>query len=551
MNQVPSDDDFRQAYAVFDDDHAALRDQFVSLLPAGGVVYPLPRRPARRGVWLALGVCACLALAVGTWLAFFTVGVAPRPAYALEGIHDRLLAVRSLHIKGWTYHSIEVDGKEVREKYPVERYVERPSREWHSWISFEYPGRQLHLRSGFSATDGSRALYVSDTDKEWTPTERDPFATELWIESTLQQQWARELIRGPTSEHRLAGTENLGGRQTLKYEYTRSGGRSRCLLWLNPTTGLPVRCAAFDIGADGAEQPSLEYDQIEFDVRPRPAMFSFVPPVGYSIKPPEAPPPNPFVDGAGSQAMDDRVAVRPILAVDSLAVLVCWRHSHKRADGVWSDPDVLVVPEIELIGTSTRRDCDLVPLKTQPDGDEAWRWGLILPRDRRPLDPGEVLNFKFAFPSGSSASGFGGTPLRLDDERLSKILARMQEQPSPAVMQERPSVAEGTSSGVKRGMPPARGVAPGKPPAGPSIGLAGPDEGPLTLFRLRWQVARILKQSQGDDVDAPESGASQNKGAPLPGAFPKEASSTGAKRRTLPSAERLVEPTPLRERKDR
>lgn len=466
MNPIPSDDEFREAYALVEGDQDALRARFVSLLPAGGVTYPLPDRQPLARVRLAGALAACLALAGVAWLAFF--GVSPdRPAYALDGIHDRLLKVRSLYLKGWMDMPLEIDGKRTNQRCPIEQYVERPFRLWHTFHHFDQQGNAWHKTSSHHAFDGSRSLRMSETENGRTVSRIDPLAVELRVESMLQEEIARELIRGPTSEYRFAGTETQGGRPTLRYERveTSAEGRTRSVLWLNPTTGLPVRFAAYHAEGEGPEQPSLVYEEISFNVPPpRPEMFSFRPADGEEVSSTNIPGGDSFIEDTLT-AGNDRFAVRPSFAVDSLAVLVCWRHTDAGPRETGLSPDVLMMPEVVLEG-SARRECELIPLRTQSDEVGTWRWGLAVPRDRRPLDPSETLQILFAARAGGGAASIR-TPLRLEDERLAKVLTRIQEQPflkSPASAPE--------------------------------------DDERLTPVRLRWKLTRILKQEADEKVDA-------------------------------------------------
>ncbi|HTI50446.1 MAG TPA: hypothetical protein VL475_05825, partial [Planctomycetaceae bacterium] len=110
MKPFPSDDQIREAHAVFDEDHDRLRTELFSALTV------VDRRPlqqaskTRRIAWTAIGLVAGLLALVS--LAFALIDGASRPAYALDGIHERLRQIRSLHVKGWTYYVETKEGKE-------------------------------------------------------------------------------------------------------------------------------------------------------------------------------------------------------------------------------------------------------------------------------------------------------------------------------------------------------------------------------------------------------------------------------------------------------
>ncbi|MGQ0637157.1 MAG: LolA family protein [Planctomycetaceae bacterium] len=459
MNHSPSDDDLRQVYAAFRKDHDRLRTELLSALSD---VRPTSRQPAdwltSRRTWLAIAASICVTVALACWFAL--IATAPRTALALDGVYERFQKVRRLHVKGWTYYVHLVDGKEAIEKLPIEWYAERPARYWQTLNGVSQDGGGVRISHGYLACDGSRSIVVSDDEKTVVSGTTDPLATELRVEWLLHHQWIQQLIQGPTAEYTLVGTETLGGRKTLKYErvYSSGDGRTRHVVWLNPTTGLPVRSTSFTINADGHEHVALDFEQIEINTLLRPEMFSFEAPAGYQLMRGPEGGTDDFVAGSAGSGRD-RVALRHSFAIDNLAVLVCWNRHVEPADRAAPIEENPIVPQAALSSAYGTRECDLHAVQTQTEGDRTWQWSLVVPRDRRPI--GATENLKMVFADGSrSMMSFIDGPLRLDDERLGRVIARLQglaTQPFPA-------------------------------------------EDSFTLVQLRWQVTRILSSSEHENT---------------------------------------------------
>jgi hypothetical protein len=464
MTHIPSEDEIRQAYAALDVDHDRLRDELLSKLP-DRLVTPRAPSPLHRRRWLAIAVSACVVAPLIAWFAH--VGFSPHPAYALEGVHERLLKIHSLHVKGWSYQVVpdkESDDGEKTIKLPLEWYAERPSRSWHTFFGISSDAAGVRVQTSHVAADGARSMVARDSEKLFMIGETDPLATEVGVEWLLQNVWTRQLVNGPTTAYTLVGRERVDGREMLKYERLdeHSHGRTRQVVWLNPTTGLPIRGAAFDIDKTGKERPASLYEQIEIDVPPAPHMFSQEPPEGYEVvtagKGDAAHDYDPFGMGSGSGSNKhrrDSTAIRHSFAVGNLAILVCWQHHAERIKPEDEEPGS-IVPTVESVGTGTERKWELHPLIEQTVQGKVWHWSLVIPRDRRPLDATDSVQLIFSPPNGSKSS-FHAFPLRFPDDKLAKILARMQE--SYSLNAERISPAE-----------------------------------PLTPARLREKAAQILSQ---------------------------------------------------------
>ena len=397
MTQSLSEDDLREAHLAFITDHERLR---LELLASLENCRPSPGRSLRKSrgpSWIAMSVSACLAVALLLWISMS--GSDSHRVYALDGIEEKFLHIRSIHIKGTSYHTIVVDGMDVEKAIPVEMYAERPandkpSRYFHAWCGIEDDGNGVRVSLGSYAADGERTFSLDETNKLATRGKSHPLSTELLLEHALQNQWLKQIVHGPSSNYRVTGTENVKGRKALRYESVeeRDGDRTRNTIWLNVATGLPIRSAIDKIDASGKEHRDLAYDTIDMNTPPPAAMFNFDPPEGYQ-----------FVEEEGVKAEfnvasggggNDHTAVRYSFAIDRLAVLVYWYHGIVGAEPTTPEQDP-VQPVVEFRGPSGPRKCELLPIRAQLEADKLWRWSLAMPIDRHPVNPDEAFVTEF------------------------------------------------------------------------------------------------------------------------------------------------------------
>jgi hypothetical protein len=227
------------------------------------------------------------------------------------------------------------------------------------------------------------------------------------------------------------------------------GDRRRNVIWLNVTTGLPMRSEIHKIDASGKEDRVISYETIEINVAPPARMFNFEPPEGYRLV--EEQDPQPHFNGSSAGGRNDRVSIRYAFAIDRLGVLVCWYRGVEGAEPTDPEQDP-EPPEMELLGPSGRRKCELRLVRAQLESGKLWRWSLAMPIDRRPLGPDE--NFVMQFKTPNLHATFEDSPLRLEDERLKRVLTELKE----------------------------LGTAAGEP------------QPEMTLVRLRWLASQYLTQ---------------------------------------------------------
>ena len=463
MKHPINDNDLYEAHSAFNCDHSRLRTELLDSLSSLPGIESSGRHVRGWMTWITVGATACLAVIVMAWLA--TSGLGSRKVYALEGIQERFLQIRSLHVKGSIHRTLDINGEKVEKSLPLEWYAERPSKYFHSWNSTEDDGKNVRVRTGMTGADENHSFFVSDENQEAVRGKSDRLSTELKVEFLLQNQLVPQLIGGPTANYQLIGTEIVHGKKTNKYESLSDAahGQTRNTVWLDPLTGMPVRSVIDELDSKGGKIFSMDYESIEVNVPPPANMFPYKPPGDYRLV--ETEERNISFDVGSGGAGNDRSGTRYALAIDRRAVLVCWHH---RIEGdAEPDPDILpIVPELELQGRegtengkTTNRKCEHHLIQTQSENGQLWRWSLAIPFDRRPVNPDEVFSISFQFPSGSRSS-YENYPLILKDEQLKRAISAIQEL--------------------------------GKP-----VGQRIPE---MNLVRLRWLTARYLSGKSDDDA---------------------------------------------------
>ncbi len=427
-----------------------------------------PRRQLRKKLVRGLITAACVAVGVGAWLLWNLSS--PTPVYGLDGIHERFLKIRSLHVTGQIVETVnDVNGVAERKELPVEFYAERPGRLWQTWYGFS----RDRVSSGFIVVDGARQLWVSNSDKRAIVTKSTPLAVELRVESNLQNDWTRKIVEHSIADYKLIGKDTVNGIEALQYETEWSNpdgtAKTQNIVWVNPKTGLPVRSARYSFDAAGKRELSVLYHHIETDVHPRADMFTFKPPEYCRLEQKDELADDAFIAGS-VQANADHLAARFVLAIDDRAALICWRREKQSPDGPQQRAVAADLLRMEFSGATTKRPCEWHFVDQQQERNKHWTWSLVLPRDHRPLAATERLNITLA--EGTSGATMNLGRLRFDDERLTKILGRIQTE---------------------------------------AFAEPSPDEAPFTLAGLRKMVDDICAAPADEENDAEKQAAQERK----------------------------------------
>ncbi len=403
----------------------SLAGRVMSRIEQAGPALPRGRRLlGREFVRPAMGLAACVVIAVALW-ALFSPTSTPR-AYGIEDVVSRMLAVDSLYVRGSLYFSAEeAPGGEAVE-VPLEYYVQRPRRYWLTTV-----GRDDTVHTGYCASDGRRYINVDHKSRTCRLGSDAPLAAELQTASSFEVLLPQQLLGGQPSEYTRAGTRELDGGWVDVYERRLSfpeDSTFRHEVWLNPTTGLPVRTAIYESDKPGGvERIHVELREIAANVGPPPGLFSFDPPAGYEVVYHDRQPDEISGGGGTGQAGEAHCAIRFMFNLNDRGILVCWAF-WDTSESPYLEPDLdgptgrqLSFPEL----SSADRRCYTHHLLRVDEGPEFhWRWSLIVPTDAMPVG-NDVL--KLTFRSEYGRNSFALTPLRCGPDRLGDIVVEAQE----------------------------------------------------------------------------------------------------------------------------
>jgi outer membrane lipoprotein-sorting protein len=411
---IPIEEDFQSAYAVYDRNHATLRDDLLGRLS---------QRPAISRRLRLLPAAAVAALIVGMGIAGFWT-MRPAPAFGLDGLRERLQALRSLHLKGAVFQRTQTQFGVATIRFPVERYYERPSRYFGVGYGFSSNGNDnlVQVTRTYTVNDGRRSLLVlDDQNKAILSTHVDPLETELMIENALQVNEAHQLVRGNPDEFEHVGSERVDGKQCDIYQSKNVGARHfETRIWIDRSSGLPVRIVATTRDSNGEAEPAFEYSEIRANVDPPAELFTFEVPPGYEVSELKDSSKSRKIHPTGScEGGNHGAAVWQGLNIDDRAVLVCWSQWLKNKDlkTFFHDPPRLMVHGLP------DRPCTEQVLYETVSGDYRWRWSLVRPDDDEPIGKNPLL-IKYRYPKEELSLEV--QPLVFSEPRLAEIVEKAQ-----------------------------------------------------------------------------------------------------------------------------
>jgi outer membrane lipoprotein-sorting protein len=413
---TPTEDNFRDAYAVYERNHAEQREAMLAALPQSA---PMKRRLRLRPALAALAAVLVIALGIAGFEA-----IRPTPAYGLDGLRERLQSLKSWHIKGYIFQRTKTQFGVATVRFPTERYYQRPSRSFHTAYGFSSQGNDdlVQVTRSYTVSDDQRSLMVShDQKKAVLTTSIDPLQAELSVAAGLQVSEIEQLISRDPAEFEQVGTERVDGKWCDIYQSKPSGdfGFSR-RMWIDPSKGLPVRVKGFRRESNDEQVPDYEYTEIHTNVDPPPELFSFKAPDGYEVIEVKDVPKTRYLPQSGQCSGGNYRAADWIgLDIDNRAVLVCWSQWLQDKDKQIFFHDA---PRLVLEG-SPERLCSEQILYETISGDIRWRWSLVVPDDHKPLGT-NPLAIKFHHPKVSLSLGL--QPLVFSEPRLSEMVEKVQ-----------------------------------------------------------------------------------------------------------------------------
>jgi outer membrane lipoprotein-sorting protein len=436
MSRDPWEPELERCHGVFDERHERLREDLLTTLAtmsAPSVNGSRRSHDGRRLLRPSLAVAACLLLAAVAWF-FSPLGTPPR-VYGLDDLPQRLLKVRSIHIRGTNYFPRRAANGIETPATPTESYLERPHRYRTSSADNPAAGvRQMHVVS-----DGERHMEINDVDKTVVLGKEAPLAAEYRVESMIQNSLVQQLLGGPTATgFRKVRNERLAGVTADVYErefrYPQRSERSRILVWLNPADGLPLQVEHYIGWADEPESLVSLYDKIEINGMPPEHAFDFTPPAGYKVEHRDVTPDEVGSKMSGAVVNEETHqqsfhALRFCFNIDDRAALVCWVRFNDLAQPRERDLEGPLGRRLELAPTSSLGDRTYANyfLRVDPGKDFHWRWSLVVPEgDERTLGDGQLV-FTVIENDGIRTQGtMLGKPLRFEREALAKWIVDAQ-----------------------------------------------------------------------------------------------------------------------------
>jgi outer membrane lipoprotein-sorting protein len=413
---TPTEDKFRDVYAVYERNHAEQRATMLAALQ--------PTMPVTRGWKLRLAAAALAAvLIVGLGIAG-VVSLRPTPAFGLDGVRERLQSLNSLHIKGFIYHRTTTPFGVATLRFPTECYYQRPSRSFHTSYGFSSQGDDnlVKVTRSYSVSDGQRSLAVLHDEKKAVLTSPlDPLQTELSMECSLQVSETGKLVSEHPEDFERVGTERVDGNWCDIYQSkpAHDFGYWR-RIWVDPSKELPVRAMEFRRISNGEDELQYEDTEIHANVDPPPELFTFEVPDGYEFTEVKNDLKTRYLPQNGQGSAGNRsVAEWVALNIDDRAVLVCWSEWLKDKDKQVFFHDA---PRLVLEGNPDRLCTDQMLYETM-SGVIRWRWSLIMPDDNKPLGK-KSLMIKFRHPQGSNSLAV--YPLVFSEPRLSEMVEKVQ-----------------------------------------------------------------------------------------------------------------------------
>ena len=268
-----------------------------------------------------IGIAASAVVGVAVWQ--LSVG-SPRTAYAVEDIPQRMMGLKTLHLKGEVYSS---DGMIAQ---TIELYVERPGRMRMNGVPIRTTGRggaeEMGSMDVIVTPEGRMQIESGKKRVEKSP--ETAIDSELQTEQILQQNV--QMLLGSGEDFKKVRSEKAGGILADVYEsdVDLPGEKSRVEVFMNPATGLPVRSAIYSSRVGNSGKPEMVFDSIEPDAAIPAGTFAFDVPGDYDV-----------VKGAGevssmiAEVNDAAFGVRFAIALDKKSALVCWRAYNVKRPG--------------------------------------------------------------------------------------------------------------------------------------------------------------------------------------------------------------------------
>ena len=387
-----------------------------------------PRNTWKRPIaWLA--TAACLAVVAAT--AALLVPSSAQLVYGIEAVPGRLAEVQTIRQRGYLMIYSRRDADDPPIRVPIEYLVKRPDKFRFTGIGISHPqdGPPI-VKRGISFCDGHSESGISEDDKQcWT----GPISLlDAWIKTeTRVQQFLATLLGPPGVPYKKTGAETIRGCKCDIYE-GRFGRRSAfqdafiSKLWIDPTTGYPLRSTQDEILPDGSTRRVQEFEEIAVNVPLDDKLFEFTPPEGFKTVTAagavDATALSPRYTSA-SYGGDKKLEIWHTFRITDHAALVVWRRSAPEVadDGT---SDWLRGVTFSVFGDDRQRNVQHDWLYQSRSTDvwppiNVWSWSLVAV-DGAPLpDRGGI---RLELKSAPLNSRMDMIPLRFPDKGLERII---------------------------------------------------------------------------------------------------------------------------------
>ena len=265
---------------------------------------------------------------------------------------------------------------------------------------------------------------MSSEQKLATVSDVPPLWNELQTEMSFQS-FLSEMLQGGVEGFTKIRSEAVGDVQCDVYQRTGAAGPMRFRVWLNPTTGLPVKFGHYEVDKSGTETPFMIIDHIEVNVSASDKGLSFAPPEGYKVKHDRLEAgPELIVGGEASSRSPKgslRLATSFALNIDDMAALICWSGDLGSGDKKAAEALKFSLGKATgKIGPGEGRECDHAEVSTATVGGHDWNWSLVFPKKKGERLGDNVLQIAF-----DTAKG-GAMPMRCSAEGLGAMIEKVQ-----------------------------------------------------------------------------------------------------------------------------
>ncbi len=418
-DHTPSDQELRNAYQAYSTDHEAQREALMKAIAAEALpTGDSPTPPSRRWVLWSRSVAAIAAMLLLVVSVPFVWNATSHKAYGMDGLPQRLLAIRSLHMQGFLSREIvNEDGETESKTFPTRYYFERPNKCWIEHYGFSDPGsgKPTIVRRVNIGIDGHAKLTHDLASGRKLVESIDPRMTELQVELMIQSQMLEQLMNASADAFKKVSSEQVAGVVCDVYEAAsiaeerQLGSTQR--IWLNPRNGLPVRVES----SDGEQELVSTLEKIELNVDAPADLFPLVADVDTPPRRPEG------IDSVSSSAAGPvRMGAWHSLRLSPTKALVCWtQHDLIDNEKHWFARE----PEFTLASNTTPQALTVETLREFVSKDVHWRWSLVRTAGGTELGHRDI---RATVTHDNGVTAFEVKPLQFSDDRLPEVFDFLQ-----------------------------------------------------------------------------------------------------------------------------